>query len=178
MSRSWQPDQIEIWAAPQIATNALRSATIVFGHEPEGTGTDWTVPALQTIHHFEHAPPDDYDFMLSLEPDDLVKALNRGEVPASVSALKHRPNAVYDDRRWRTTAPVFGSHICYDNKLLPYDPMPANIDKMRTMLFELEEQILLLSQQISDFLPHISNFWRDHSRSTVVIESHGTQRDV
>ncbi|KAF2215973.1 hypothetical protein CERZMDRAFT_104971 [Cercospora zeae-maydis SCOH1-5] len=56
--------------------------------------------------------------------------------------------------------PVVGSVIQYSNKHLPYRPFPDDVDEIRNKLFHLEQDVLLDSQQISDYWPHMSNVWQ------------------
>ncbi|KAM3425046.1 hypothetical protein BST61_g7014 [Cercospora zeina] len=56
--------------------------------------------------------------------------------------------------------PVVGSVIQYSNKPLPYRPFPDDVDAIRNKLFHLEKDVLLNSQQIADYWPHMSNVWQ------------------
>lgn len=72
------------------------------------------------------------------------------------------PNETKDTMlaQWRTP-PVVGSYVMFPNKRLKYNPVPPDLDKVREKLFKMEQSVLLKnSQEVADYVPHITNFWR------------------
>ena len=62
-------------------------------------------------------------------------------------------------RRDMHMPPVIGTHSHYSNKRLKYTPIIDGIDEVRHTLFELTKPVLLNSQQIADYWPHMTNLW-------------------
>jgi hypothetical protein len=60
-----------------------------------------------------------------------------------------------------TTPPIVGTYVMFPNKQLKYNPVPPDLDQVREKLFKMDESVLLKnSQEVADYLPHITNFWR------------------
>jgi hypothetical protein len=60
-----------------------------------------------------------------------------------------------------TTPPIIGSYVMFPNKKLKYNPVPPDLDQVREKLFKMEDSVLLKnSQELADYLPHVTNFWR------------------
>ncbi|KAM0722460.1 hypothetical protein Q7P37_001901 [Cladosporium fusiforme] len=107
-------------------------------------------------------------------PRDLVGQLGMNE-PVRKSVAKPRPAPsnprlfrpfVIDETQdvmrahWRTP-PIVGSYVLHSNKRVKYNPIPPKVELVREKLFRLEEPILLKnSQEVADYLPHITNLWR------------------
>lgn len=68
------------------------------------------------------------------------------------------------NRRLLNLPRVVGSYLQYPNKYLLYRPFPSDVDEVRKKLFLVERPMLLDSQQIADYWPHISNFYMRSSR--------------
>lgn len=62
---------------------------------------------------------------------------------------------------WRTPT-VMGSYVLFPNKRLKYNPVPPKLELVREKLFRVEEPILLKSsQEVADYIPHVTNLWRN-----------------
>ncbi|SMR51908.1 unnamed protein product [Zymoseptoria tritici ST99CH_3D1] len=61
--------------------------------------------------------------------------------------------------------PVVGSNVQFANKTLKYRPFPPNLNAVRQKLYLVERPILLDSQAIADYWPHMSNVWLKSSSS-------------
>ena len=60
-----------------------------------------------------------------------------------------------------TMPPIVGSWLMFSNKMVKWRPMPPDIDAVREKLFKMENSILLKnSQEVADYVPHITNIWR------------------
>jgi len=60
-----------------------------------------------------------------------------------------------------TTPPIVGTYVMFPNKQLKYNPVPPDLDQVREKLFKMDTSVLLKnSQEVADYLPHITNFWR------------------
>lgn len=68
------------------------------------------------------------------------------------------------NRKLFNMPPVVGSFLQYANKTLPYRPFPKDLDEVRKKIFLLEQPVLLDSQQIADYWPHVSNLYMRSSR--------------
>lgn len=68
------------------------------------------------------------------------------------------------NRKLLNLPPVVGSCLQYANKSLPYRPFPADVDDVRKKVFLCEKPLLLDSQQIADYWPHVSNLYMRSSR--------------
>lgn len=87
------------------------------------------------------------------------------------------PNETKDTMlaQWRTP-PVVGSYIMFPNKRLKYNPVPPDIDEVREKLFKMEDSVLLKnSQEVADYVPHITNFWRRAVQRHEIDEETGVQ---
>ncbi|KAF2772953.1 hypothetical protein EJ03DRAFT_324011 [Teratosphaeria nubilosa] len=60
--------------------------------------------------------------------------------------------------------PVIGAHLHYSNIKVKYNPVPEKLDEIRNKLFLVKEPVLLNSQQIADYWPHMSNVWHRSMR--------------
>lgn len=63
------------------------------------------------------------------------------------------------ERKGINMPPLIGSYLHYTNKRLKYNPIPERLDEIREKLLQVREPILLCSQQIADYWPHMSNVW-------------------
>jgi hypothetical protein len=87
------------------------------------------------------------------------------------------PNETKDTMlaQWRTPQ-IVGSYVMFPNKQLKYNPVPPDLDQVREKLFKMEESVLLKnSQEVADYVPHITNFWRRALQKVEVDEETGVQ---
>lgn len=68
------------------------------------------------------------------------------------------------NRKLLNLPPVVGSCLQYLNKSVPYRPFPPDVDVIRKKVFLMENPLLLDSQQIADYWPHVSNLYMRSSR--------------
>lgn len=79
-------------------------------------------------------------------------------------------------RQFNTLAGTIGSYIHYSNKIVRYNAIVDDLDEIREKLFLVEKPILLNSQQIADYWPHMTNIWmRSQSRDT---DEHGVTEEA
>jgi hypothetical protein len=77
-----------------------------------------------------------------------------------------------------TMPPIVGSYLMFSNKLIKYRPMPPDIDLVRDKLFKMEVPILLKnSQEVADYVPHITNVWRRAIQKAEVDPETGVQTE-
>lgn len=80
---------------------------------------------------------------------------------------------------WRTVGPVLGSWMFFPNKRLKYNPLPPDVDYVRERLFNLETPVLLKnSQEVADYVPHITNIWRYSKNESQIDKETGVQVDL
>jgi hypothetical protein len=87
------------------------------------------------------------------------------------------PNETKDTMlaQWRTPQ-IVGSYVMFPNKQLKYNPVPPDLDQVREKLFKMDESVLLKnSQEVADYVPHITNFWRRAVQKVEVDEETGVQ---
>jgi hypothetical protein len=74
--------------------------------------------------------------------------------------------------------PIVGSYLMFSNKIVKYNPMPTDVDSVREKLFALKETVLLKnSQEVADYVPHITNIWRRAVQRAEVDEETGVQTE-
>ena len=77
-----------------------------------------------------------------------------------------------------TMPPIVGSWLMFSNKMVKYRPMPPDIDLVREKLFKMENTILLKnSQEVADYVPHITNVWRRAVQRVEIDEETGLQTE-
>lgn len=77
--------------------------------------------------------------------------------------------------QWRTPR-IDGSYVMFPNKKLKYNPVPPDLDQVREKLFRMDESVLLKnSQEVADYVPHITNFWRRAVQKHEIDEETGVQ---
>lgn len=77
-----------------------------------------------------------------------------------------------------TMPPIVGSWLMFSNKMVKYRPMPPDIDEVREKLFKMENSILLKnSQEVADYVPHITNVWRRAVQRVEIDEDTGLQTE-
>ena len=77
-----------------------------------------------------------------------------------------------------TMPPIVGSWLMFSNKMVKYRPMPIDIDAIREKLFKMEKSILLKnSQEVADYVPHITNIWRRAVQRVEIDEDTGLQTE-
>lgn len=78
---------------------------------------------------------------------------------------------------WRMV-PVLGSYMFFPNKRLRYNPLPPDVDYVRERLFNVDRPVLLKnSQEVADYVPHLSNLWRYVGQESKIDEDTGVQID-
>jgi len=79
--------------------------------------------------------------------------------------------------QWRTPQ-IVGSYVMFPNKQLKYHPVPPDLDQVREKLFKMDESVLLKnSQEVADYVPHITNYWRRVVQKVEVDENTGVQHE-
>ena len=77
-----------------------------------------------------------------------------------------------------TMPPIVGSWLMFSNKMVKYRPRPTDIDAVREKLFKMEDSILLKnSQEVADYVPHITNVWRRAVQRVEIDEETGLQTE-
>jgi hypothetical protein len=77
-----------------------------------------------------------------------------------------------------TMPPIVGSWLMFSNKMVKYRPMPPDTDIVRGKLFKMETSILLKnSQEVADYVPHITNLWRRAVQRVEIDEETGLQTE-
>ncbi|KAK5114589.1 hypothetical protein LTR85_010166 [Meristemomyces frigidus] len=98
------------------------------------------------------------------EPDDDARedvAMLDGNRDKGVGRWKTPTGPGLEDfgRKMNTLPGTIGSYIHYSNKRLKYNPIAEQLDYIREKLFVLAQPVLLDSQQIADYWPHMTNIW-------------------
>lgn len=77
--------------------------------------------------------------------------------------------------QWRLP-PIVGSYVMFPNKKLKHNPMPPDVDAVREKLFKMDQSILFKnSQEVADYVPHVTNYWRRAVQRHEVDEKTGLQ---
>lgn len=77
-----------------------------------------------------------------------------------------------------TMPPIVGSWLMFSNKMVKYRSMPPDIEAVREKLFQMKESILLKnSQEVADYVPHITNVWRRAVQRVEIDEETGLQTE-
>lgn len=129
------------------------------------------------------------------EPDaDVTAPVQRTKIPRSERRKHYKPRPAPSNPRlfrpfvplemedttpalW-TMPPIVGTWLMFSNKLVKYRPMPPDVDVVRDKLFKMEEPILLKnSQEVADYVPHITNIWRRAVQKVEVDPKTGVQTE-
>ncbi|PIB02784.1 hypothetical protein CB0940_11691 [Cercospora beticola] len=125
-----------------------------------GLGGFPPIDAPSPSNGFPHTPHSIQEGMNSFNAAPANQQDDQNEAPPQ-PAPKVPPLGVNNtNRKLLDFPPVVGSIIQYSNKPLPYRPFPDDVEEIREKLFHLEKDVLLNSQQISDYWPHMSNIWQ------------------
>ena len=136
----------------------------------------------------QHSDPSDEDAPTTVGPArQQITTIPRSErrkkykpKPAPSHPRSFRPFAPNEAKdtmlaQWRTP-PIVGSYVMFPNKKLKYNPVPPDLDQVRGKLFKMDESVLLKnSQEVADYVPHITNFWRRAVSRHEVDEETGVQ---